>query len=154
MAPTKEDLIACIHRGFVWAINTFHLLCLLSLLTGCSIMMWFSVMFQRHGFRLQLSRQHTGSRNTKKGVGRLSLKGGLGDWRGVRQWKMEKSGLLYPKVGNKLQMITSSMRYKQQWRNWIKLLMVQLSSRNLWKRSFRMTSACAYLCEQAHTQVE
>lgn len=26
---------------------------------------------------------------------------------------MEKSGSLYPKVGNKLQMITSSMRYKQ-----------------------------------------
>lgn len=67
----------------------------LSLLSGFSIMMSFSVMFRHHSWRQEFSLQHTGSQKE------------------MSHWMMENNGTKYPKVGNKLQMITSSVRHKQ-----------------------------------------
>lgn len=67
----------------------------LSLLTSFGIMMWFSVMFQHHGWRQEISQHRAGSRRKSEPL------------------KMEKNGSQYPKVGNKLQTITSEVKHKQ-----------------------------------------
>lgn len=46
-------------------------------------------------------------------AGGRSLVGSIQDQEISEPLKIEKNGLQYPKVGNKLQMITSSARHKQ-----------------------------------------
>lgn len=53
-------------------------------------------MFQHHGWRQEFSQQRAGSRKKKS-----------------EPLKMEKNGLRYPKVENKLQTITSEAKHKQ-----------------------------------------